>query len=847
VGNLGLPRLEMLDARTTKRWMAVSVDPSLEHEIQASNRLEALTGQAFTAAWGAAGALPPAAGPAPLAAYSLASGEPAWSLATRPREPRTVVDQVLSLDFDLDRADVHYQGRLVTQAGDNFCYQIVAPAELEVEKVSLLADAVERVARWSRGPQGTLNVFLNGPASGQQSLTILGHLPLADPKNVPLPVIRIEGAELHSSLIRLLRRPAVEVKISQTAGLKAVEVPAGDDKPAAGRPVGSFQVNEQSYRATLSVRPNHPELRARQTTVLRFDGEQREAKVEFQIDVEHGLVDELSLRAPPEWSGPYEVDPPATIRVQQAGKGDSPHLPERPEGCFAQMGTVPFSGAAKTERRLIVQLPASITGRYHLVMTGSLVVPSGQRVRVPEIVLENARLDRHVLILPTQAQLHPVAWDVQGLKEIPLPEDFSAPPVARESFVAYQVEGPSFHGVLRPLSGVAQIQLADVSLAWRADGGYTGVALLDVQTAGRREGTLRMPEGSRLVAVRVAGIPASPEAAGRNRWKLAFLPNDLPERVEVVFDGVLAGADSAGSRRFESPTLEDHPVRQTLWTISGPPSLWPGKAVGLKSIDRREQDLVRLRSLTMMLKGAEDFSGEEPVRPNSWRPRWSGRWSAARDAVGRWLVPGSGEETSVGLDVGRIGNPSYEQRIANPSSNMADRNESLKRELLALEGSVAWVADRRDGRTRGRGDAGITGTSAADNPPAFWQFCLDRPDNATRCLAADGAASVVLDYQARASDSWLRRFFAACGLGLLVVACLAGSRRGVSLAFLSRWPHVLGVVAGLAWWLWLWPSALGWVIILACLVCCVRSGWKWSRPGSSLRRSNGVSTARHVH
>jgi 23S rRNA (cytosine1962-C5)-methyltransferase len=26
-----------------------------------------------------------------------------------------------------------------------------------------------------------------------------------------------------------------------------------------------------------------------------------------------------------------------------SGKGDSPHLPERPEGCFAQMGTVPFS------------------------------------------------------------------------------------------------------------------------------------------------------------------------------------------------------------------------------------------------------------------------------------------------------------------------------------------------------------------------------------------------------------------------------------------------------------------------------------------------------------------------
>jgi hypothetical protein len=786
VGNLKLPRLEVLEVRTTKRWMAVSVDPSLEHEIQASNRLEALTAAAFTAAWGTVG-------PAPLAAYSLASGEPAWSLATRPRQPRTTVDQVLSLDFDLDRAEVQYQGRLVTQAGDSFRYQIEAPAELEVERVSLLVDAVERVARWSRGPQGTLNVFLNGPASGEQTLTIRGQLPLADPEKVPLPVIRIEDAELHGGLIRLLRRPAVEVKLSQVAGLKPVEAPPADDKPLPGRPVGSFQVGQQPYRATLSIRPNHPELRARQTTVLRFDGEQREAKVEFQIDVAHGLVDELWLRVPPEWSGPYEVDPPATVKVQKT--------------------------PGETQRRLVVEPSASIAGRYRLVVTGPLAAPAGQRVRVPEIVLEDARLDRHVLILPTQAQLHPVAWDVQGLKEIPLPKDFPAPPVARESFVAYQVDGPSFHAVLRPLSGVAQVHLADVSLAWRADGGYTAVALLDVETAGRRQATLRMPEGSRLVAVRVGGIPASPEAAGRNRWKLAFVPSGLPQRVEVVFEGVAASADVLGARRFESPTLEDHAVRRTLWTISGPPSLCEGKAVGLPSIDRREQDLIRLRSLTAMLKGAEDFSGEEPVQPKNWRAAWSGRWLAARDAAGRWLAIGSGEEESVGSDGGRI---------VNPSGSAADRRDSLQRELSVLGASVAWAAENRPVG----GEAAAAGRSAADNPPALWQFCLDRPDNAARCLAADGATSVVLDYQPRGSDSWWGRFLAACGLGLVVAACLTGSRRGVLPAFVSRWPHVLGVAAGLAWWLWLWPSAFGWLIILASLICSIRSGWRRSQPRS---------------
>ncbi len=35
-------------------------------------------------------------------------------------------------------------------------------------------------------------------------------------------------------------------------------------------------------------------------------------------------------------------------------KGDSPHLPERPKGCFAQMGTVPFLRPAFTLIEMLV-------------------------------------------------------------------------------------------------------------------------------------------------------------------------------------------------------------------------------------------------------------------------------------------------------------------------------------------------------------------------------------------------------------------------------------------------------------------------------------------------------------
>ncbi len=52
----------------------------------------------------------------------------------------------------------------------------------------------------------------------------------------------------------------------------------------------------------------------------------------------------------------FTVRPPlAREPMAEGGKGDSPHLPERPEGCFAQMGTVPLSAPARPLRILLAE------------------------------------------------------------------------------------------------------------------------------------------------------------------------------------------------------------------------------------------------------------------------------------------------------------------------------------------------------------------------------------------------------------------------------------------------------------------------------------------------------------
>ena len=62
--------------------------------------------------------------------------------------------------------------------------------------------------------------------------------------------------------------------------------------------------------------------------------------------------------------------------------------------------------------------------------------------------------------------------------------------------------------------------------------------------------------------------------------------------------------------------------------------------------------------------------------------------------------------------------------------------------------------------------------------------------------------------------------------------------RGLLGELFRRWPHLICVAVGLAWWLWLWPSIFGLLIVAAGMASLLRGGWKPSRkPGSQIIRT----------
>jgi len=195
------------------------------------------------------------------------------------------------------------------------------------------------------------------------------HFLLVYPEVVPL-----EGFELAS------RRPIGEVRIS----LRLYEDPtriAGVRRYEAGDPL-----NRIHWRATARTGQFHskiyePSCIAGATLVLDFhqaayDPHHEPYRSELAVTAVASLANavyEMNQQIGLVTNGRDAAD-----RIRQEGwdydlrsreKGDSPHLPERPGGCFAQMGTVPFFSSRKAARRAAEMLESSDRLRPVIVPT----------------------------------------------------------------------------------------------------------------------------------------------------------------------------------------------------------------------------------------------------------------------------------------------------------------------------------------------------------------------------------------------------------------------------------------------------------------------------------------------
>jgi hypothetical protein len=605
---------------------------------------------------------------------------------------------------------------------------------------------------------------------------------------------------LNSRTIHVFRQGPVRVEIGETGGLVESEAPPLDgNTKELGRRVGSFTgVGEQPLAATVVLSPNRPKVRARQVTTVSTDGTSWYAAVDCRVEVSGGVVDEIRLDVPEELIDRCEIDPPATL--------------------------APWETLAGT-KGLLVRGPSAVTDTFRFTIRCPLGLKPGDRLSVAEIVVRGVDEVSRVVVLPRQWQGRPVAWDGHGLKKTKMPEGWATPPVPPESPAAYQIVSDRFEVVLTSpnhLSGDAEVHLADVNVVWRADGTCWGVACFDLAPAGRSSCPLFVPEGLQLVQLSVGGVPAMalPRDVDAGRlYRVSLGPKMLPQRIEVVFAGRPTEYLSGGRQRFDAPRLGDLPVRRTLWRVVGPPLYEPVGATGADLVSPLQHELIRMNSLAALVEPASRITGEGSEEMARWYRAWVPRLAGSLEQVRRYASRTAGTELA---QTARAELPTIE-RMQNEIAGRLGVNDAAGERRVSLLACPAVPAE-----------TGAVAQYTAGQASSGTRCALDRRCSIARCATQGGPGSMTLSYRRIEAGWFCGRLPGALALGMLICLTVLGVRRGLLPGLLDRLPHRVVVIAGLAWWLLLWPSVLGVVIVLLSLTGWLRSRWRPRREDGSV-------------
>jgi len=744
VGNLQFPRLESSGARASRRWLAVSVDPTLQSKELPGEDSKPIPVADFAAAWGTADMRP-------QAAYSIPRGQAMWMLSTQPSEPRTTVDQTLSVGLGRGYSQVELEARLSIAGGYVFQLGVEGPSDLAIETVSVMEDSVQRVARWSSDANGRTTVFLTSPITGNQRLVLRGRLS-GTTDAVAVPRLTLVDAQVQRSAWRLYRQNSVLVEVHPGPGVETMPTDGVEPRGEFGALIGLYQTADPAAGLAVKIAPNSPQSKATLVTRLERDDDRWMAEVTCHVQVLEGIVDTLVFEVPPQWSEPYRVDPPAQFKL------------------------VPVPG--ETRRQLIVYPARPITDKYDLKIRGRVALSAGDRLRVPDVVPQRVQQAERFVVLPQQLDLQQITWETVGLSRAALPSDADSTTVPAESAV-YQAVAERFQASLRTVkraAATAQVRLANVELAWQADGRFRAVATYDLEPAGESSCVVELPLDCELLHVSVENQPAQPVSIAERRWRIPTGPVELPQRIEFVYTGRIG--HSGARRQFPAPRLLNLRVQTTLWTIYSPTQFGGAAPADLTLRSTvQQQRMHRLGAIVELAQLPTDVVGEHlPEEIARWYRHWNRRYAREREALSRELTADSSSQVDL------------------PESSEAERYDAR---IAAVDARLGFTASAKGPPVAVR--------SASDILASLAPF-----GEATRTITSGPQNKLAVDYARAPSEGWVERILLAIALAAVGVGgmVLLGGRM---LPQFAPW-SVLGL-AGLGWWLWLAPSVVGLALV----------------------------------
>ena len=591
LGNLSVPSLRPLNGRVTRRSLAVSLSSDLEYTPDPSQRLQPMDAAEFLSAWGEAES-------APSVCYRLAEDDPYWFLAVRPRVVRSESRQQLDVSIHGGAATLVFDADLDALQGEVFQYRLAVPPTLVVDLVEIITPQGTVPVRARHDGSGTITVFAGQGLAGRHHLRLHGYQPIPEETSeFTLPNIALVDGVIRSHRTRLYRHADVLVElVGPQVPIASPPVPAGTFQEPHGRFIAAFERHGEGATSSPAVRlrvsPNRPQVEARLVTRLRRVADLWEVIVDFDArlaDPASGVMDTFRFEIPPEWTGPFVLEPPVPYRVHS--------LPD-------------------ARRQLVISPEQPVVDPFAIRMRGNLELGPHERGRAPNIIpLEVSRVERF-FVLPTRLGQQRIEWTTSGLYKLG-PGDGSIPSWEDSAdHVAYRVWDTP-RAVIADVQRVAEVRrnsLADVHVSFLADGEYFGVVTHALEPGGSPHCVLEMPPDQELVRVVVEGIPATLIPLADRRWNVRLNAEQLPQQLAVVFRGRLEQPVATDPQLVRVPWITDYDISGTLWTLRGPPDrVLIAADADHHRVTALDQDALRLRTMADLIESAADTVLDRPT------------------------------------------------------------------------------------------------------------------------------------------------------------------------------------------------------------------------------------------
>ncbi len=788
IGNMRVDPIAISPTPTTQRWFAVSADARFDCALL-DNSTATATAKEFQSKWGE-----PAELPAPQIALANVPDDKVLTFSIRPREQTTAVREQLQIAAGIPVTRVLYQADIASGPADGFQFRLNILPALNIDRITLLAGDQQVPIRWTRDEASRITVFFGGPVKNDYRLAVSGSIPVAAGQPFAVPRVSALQNGALSQTVQLYRDDDVNLKLPGFPEPNGVKPGISSAPPIEWlvRPAGVFTLNETALQAgQIVVEANRPVVQGNSLTQLSFQDGKWWAELRTRLVVEQGNLDVLQLSVPSSCPGPFEIEASVPVATDAKRPKDGRQV------LAVRLGTSLAKG-----KEMVLRLRTVLTP------------PAGAAPAAPDIQIAPFN-GRRLIGVPRSSNAQSLGWTSVGAKPAEILDEWrrTIPDTAAYLFFetadspfTIELQSPT---VRQPTPG---IRLAETYAALDQDGGQLLVSQFAIVPDGIAQCILTLPADQQLISAVLDSQPAVAVPTSATEWKVTLESANLPQMLTVVS----RASDATSPRRatLERPTLRTEagplPIDISLWSLmqsEGSAPVVAETAASVSSVDFAALRFDRLVGLVERV--ASSLDGVPRANAARWRHEW--------DTIVREAQAVAVRADNMSTTVPTIAPPSYSasEQIQLAAKRLEAWSKTLDANMISSQsapsGAVSWTELTRRfdvSAEEGRRNADVT------------HYVFDG-DKKSLLLETPGIV-------AETNKLRLLAIGIVVAIGGLLIWLVSNAD---AVDFVCRWPQAIGIVSGIFYWTFLWPSWLGLVIVAAGLWLSLRSPW----PGSEIR------------